>query len=189
MEPASQSLKERKLCAIADWIAGRICPEVELQAHDRTPGTQFSHRNTVEVAVLETYELLMRRTRGRSNVPKAQARTHPRHSMLLTGAPEGLPSASASSIGWSLSRSHRADHRRRPFAGHLSDGRSPRRTNWRTAVWRCAQPTRPAASCSASRTSRRVRSSDVALAPHPIVAWSASRTRREPREPMAVIHR
>ena len=116
MEASPEPLEQGQLSAIADRIARRIGADAEVQPNDSAPRPDLGDGHTIQVPSFESRELLMRRTRCSGDVPKAQARRHSRHSMLLADAPERVPGTSSASIVGSLSRSHALDHRRWLFA-------------------------------------------------------------------------
>jgi hypothetical protein len=117
MESGPESLKQRQLRPIPDGIARRIGADAQVQPNDSAPGTEFRNGYAIEIAVFESCDLLMRRTRSRGDVSKAQSRPDPRKSMVLTHASERISGSSSAAIVRSFSRSHALDDQQWPFAG------------------------------------------------------------------------
>jgi hypothetical protein len=128
MEPVSEALQEPQLRPIPDRIASRVGTECQVQPDDCAPGSDIGDADAVQFATLETEELLMGRTRCSGDLPNAQAGADSSQSMLLPYATEAVTRSSAPPIRWSLSISHGADDRARPFTAdrlHLGPPAGP----------------------------------------------------------------
>lgn len=180
VQTRSQSLKEGQLGSVADRITGWVCAEGEVQAHDRAPCAELWNRHPVKVSAFEAQELLVRRVRRGTSVPKTQPGANASEAMLLPKAANGLPSSTASSIGGSLASSHHRHDRQRPLSPDLLAlgplvGPTHQRTAWLSAT-RATECLRGPLPGPSRKGDARIRHWNLEPA-GPIARWSAGRTR------------
>jgi hypothetical protein len=123
----------------------------------------------------------VRGTRCRRDVPEAQPGADSRLTVLATQPLECLAGASPTSVGWSFSRSHPADHGERRLRADQPRAWSPRRTKGRTRAVHGAWWTRSDTPWSPRRTNGRTRPVRRASGPRSTAPWSASGTNRQSR--------
>lgn len=180
VQTLSQSFKEGQLGSVADRITGWVRAEGEVQAHDRAPCAELRNRHSDKVAAFETQELLVRRVRRGTHVPKTQPGANAREAVLQPKAANGLPSSTASSIGRSLASSHHRHDRQRALSADLPAlgplvGPTDERTAWMSAT-RVTEWSRGPLPGPSREGDARIRHWNLEPAGS-IARWSAGRTR------------
>ncbi|HEU4919024.1 MAG TPA: hypothetical protein VFT20_04745, partial [Candidatus Limnocylindrales bacterium] len=115
MELPPKSLQQGELGPVANCVAGWVGSHCEVEPDDGAPGPHRLDRHAIQIAALETHQLLVRGARRRSDFAEAEPRADSRQAMIPADAPHGFAPLAAAPIRGSLSRSHTGHHATRLF--------------------------------------------------------------------------
>jgi hypothetical protein len=108
IDPRAQPPEDRSLRSVSDRVTRRVRLEAQIPANHGEPGAHIGNHDTRKFAALKSPQLGVRRAARHGHVSQAQPRSDSCLSKLDREANEGILRAATSSIGGSLSRSHRA---------------------------------------------------------------------------------